>query len=58
MYSLMYRAHVTIESDQDYTLARKLGAQYGSVDFAASDQHGESRIVESFQPIKVNTWDK
>lgn len=48
------RAHIT--PDTDYAFARKLGAKYGGADFSTRDRPGESRVVVSLQPVKVNTW--
>ena len=52
------RALAQITPDPDYTFARKLGAKYGNADFSTRDRPGETRVVVSLQPIKVNIWGK
>lgn len=54
--TLEVRARAEITPDLDYAFARKLGAKYGGVDLSANDRPGETRVVVSLQPIKVNTW--
>jgi PPOX class probable F420-dependent enzyme len=50
------RARAEITPDPDYTFARKLGAKYGGADLKANDRPGETRVVVTLQPVKVNTW--
>src|SRR5690349_3912607 len=50
------RARAEITPDPDYTFARQLGAKYGGADLSTNDRPGETRVVVSLQPIKVNTW--
>jgi len=54
--TLEVRARAEITPDSDYTLAKKLGAKYGGADLSANDRPGETRVVVSLQPVKVNTW--
>lgn len=54
--TLEVRARAEITPDVDYTFAKKLGAKYGGADLRANDRPGETRVVVSLQPIKVNTW--
>ena len=54
--TLEIRARAVITPDTDYAFARKLGAKYGGVDLRANDRPGETRVVVSLQPVKVNTW--
>ena len=54
--TLEIRARAVILPDQDYSFARKLGAKYGGVDFSANDRPGETRVVVTLEPLKVNTW--
>ena len=54
--TLEVRAQAQIAPDLDYAFARKLGAKYGGVDLSTNDRPGETRVVVSLQPIKVNTW--
>jgi len=54
--TLEIRARAEITPDPDYTFAKKLAAKYGGPDLSANDRPGETRVVVSLQPIKVNTW--
>jgi PPOX class probable F420-dependent enzyme len=54
--TLEVRARAEITPDQDYVFAKKLAAKYGGVDLKSNDRPGETRVVVSLQPIKVNTW--
>ena len=50
------RARAEIQPDPDYAFAAKLGRKYGGVDLHERDQPGESRVVITLHPVKVNTW--
>lgn len=50
------RARAELVPDPGYTFARKLGAKYGGVDLSTNDRPGETRVVVSLHPIKINTW--
>ena len=54
--TLEVRARAEIAPDLDYAFAKKLGAKYGGADLSANDRPGETRVVVSLQPIKVNSW--
>jgi PPOX class probable F420-dependent enzyme len=54
--TLEVRARAEIRPDVDYAFAKKLGAKYGGADLSANDRPGETRVVVSLQPVKVNTW--
>jgi PPOX class probable F420-dependent enzyme len=54
--TLEIRARAEITPDPDYTFARKLGAKYGGADVSKNDRPGETRVVVSLRPLKVNTW--
>ncbi len=54
--TLEVRARADITPDPDYTFAKKLGAKYGGADLRTNDRPGETRVVVSLQPVKVNTW--
>jgi hypothetical protein len=54
--TLEVRARAQIEPDMDYVFAKKFGAKYGGVDLSKNDRLGETRVVVSLQPIKVNIW--
>ncbi|MGA2305748.1 MAG: pyridoxamine 5'-phosphate oxidase family protein [Acidimicrobiales bacterium] len=50
---LELRADALVEPDDDYRFADKVGAKYGS-DLRAHDQPGQSRVVVTLHPHKVN----
>ena len=52
--TLEMRARAVIAPDQDSVFAKKLGTKYGG--WIPHDRPGESRVIVSLQPIKVNTW--
>lgn len=54
--TLEVRARAEITPDADYAFAKKLGAKYGGADLSTNDRPGETRVVVSLQPVKVNTW--
>jgi PPOX class probable F420-dependent enzyme len=54
--TLEIRARAELTPDPDYTFAKKLGAKYGGADLKANDRPGETRVVVSLQPVKMNTW--
>jgi PPOX class probable F420-dependent enzyme len=54
--TLEVRARAEIAPDAEYAFAKKVGAKYGGADLSAHDRPGETRVVVSLQPIKVNTW--
>ncbi len=52
------RGRVEIEPDPEYAFASKMAEKYGEVDFRAIDKPGQSRVVVTLHPNKVNTWGK
>jgi PPOX class probable F420-dependent enzyme len=54
--TLEIRANASTEPDPDYVFAGKLGAKYGGANLRERDQPGESRVVVTFEPVKVNTF--
>jgi PPOX class probable F420-dependent enzyme len=54
--TLEVRARAEITPDPNYVFAKKLGAKYGGAELSTNDRPGETRVVVSLQPIKVNTW--
>lgn len=50
------RARADIQPDPDYTFADKLGAKYGGANLRDNDRPGESRVVVTLHPVKINTW--
>lgn len=54
--TLEIRARAEIAPDPDYAFAEQVGAKYGGADLRSNDRPGESRVVATFTPIKVNTF--
>jgi PPOX class probable F420-dependent enzyme len=54
--TLEIRARAEIEPDADYVFADQVGTKYGGADVRSMDQPGETRVVITFVPIKVNTF--
>jgi PPOX class probable F420-dependent enzyme len=54
--TLEIRARVEIQPDVECAFAKKLSAKYGGAEFWTHDRPGETRLVVSLHPIKVNTW--
>ena len=54
--TLEIRARAEIEPDPDYVFADRVGAKYGAADVRTMDQPGETRVVVTFVPVKVNTF--
>jgi len=50
------RGDATIEADDDYTFARKLGAKYNA-DLKVHDQPGESRVAVTIEPKNIYAVD-
>ena len=50
---LELRADALVEPDDDDRVADRVGAKYGS-DLRAHDQPGQSRVVVTLHPHKVN----
>ena len=54
--TLEIRARATLTPDPDYAFARKLAMKYGGTDLKKNDRPGDTRVVASLEPVKVNTW--
>ena len=54
--TLEIRARAEVSPDPDYAFATKLGQKYGGVDLRGNDRPGETRVVVTLHPVKVNTW--
>ena len=54
--TLEIRGRAEIEPDPDYVFADRIGAKYGGDDLRTRDQPGETRVVVTFVPAKVNTF--
>lgn len=52
--TLEIRANATTEPDPDYLFADRVGAKYKK-DMRTLDKPGESRMVVTFEPVKINT---
>src|SRR5262245_34009508 len=50
------RGKAEITPDPDYEFADKVGRKYGGTDFRELDQPGQSRVVVTLYPSKVNIW--
>ena len=57
MRYLEIRGDATIEPDNDYAFADQVGAKYGGVDLRNMDQPGESRVVVTIEPVRINAVD-
>jgi PPOX class probable F420-dependent enzyme len=53
--TLEIRGTVEIEPDDDYAFADRLGSKYGT-DLRTIDQPGETRVVVTVRPTRVNTY--
>lgn len=54
--TLEIRSRAKVEPDPDYAFADRIGARYGGADLRQNDGPGESRVVVSFAPAKINTF--
>lgn len=54
---LEIRGDVTIEPDDDYAFADRVGAKYGGADLREMDGPGQSRVVVTLEPARVNAVD-
>jgi PPOX class probable F420-dependent enzyme len=54
---LELRGNATLTPDDDYAFADKVGAKYGGVDLRGMDQPGQSRVVVTIDPVRVNAVD-
>jgi PPOX class probable F420-dependent enzyme len=54
---LEIRGDVTLEDDDDYAFADRVGAKYGGVDMRTMDGPGERRVVVTLNPVRVNAVD-
>jgi PPOX class probable F420-dependent enzyme len=53
--TLEIRGTASIEPDGDYAFADRLGSKYGT-DLRTIDQPGETRVVVTLRPTRVNTY--
>jgi PPOX class probable F420-dependent enzyme len=57
MRTLEVRARAEVAPDADYAFADRLGKKYGGVDLRRMDGPGQSRVVVTLRPTKVNAID-
>jgi PPOX class probable F420-dependent enzyme len=53
--TLEIRARAEVQPDADFAFAARLGQKYGA-DVHANDQPGDTRVVVTLYPVKVNVW--
>ena len=51
------RGRAEVAPDPDYAFADRIGAKYGGVDLRQMDGPGQSRVVVTLHPVKVNAID-
>ena len=54
---LEVRGTASLEPDDDYVFARRLGAKYGGADLSEHDGPGDRRLVVTIEPTNVYTVD-
>jgi PPOX class probable F420-dependent enzyme len=54
---LEMRGDATVEADDDYSFADKVGAKYGGLDLRTIDQPGDRRVVVTIEPARINAVD-
>ncbi len=54
---LEVRGTVTLEPDDDYAFARRVGAKYGGADLSEHDGPGEGRVIVTIKPTNVYAVD-
>lgn len=54
---LEFRGDAVVAPDDDYEFADKVGAKYGGVDLRNMDQPGQSRVVVTIEPVRINAVD-
>lgn len=54
MRYLEVRGDAVLAPDEDYAFADRVGAKYGGVDLRQMDAPGETRVVVTVEPTKVN----
>ena len=54
---LELRGDAKVVADPDYVFADQLAGKYGGVDLRNMDQPGESRVVVTIEPVRVNAVD-
>lgn len=57
MRYLEVRGDAQVDADDDYEFADRVGAKYGGADLRQMDGPGESRVVVTVRPSRVNAVD-
>ena len=54
---LEIRGDATVDADDDYAFADRLGAKYGGADLRAMDGPDGRRVVVTVEPVRINAVD-
>ena len=54
---LEIRGDATLDPDDDYVSADRVGAKYGGVDIRTMDGPGEHRVAVTVSPVRINAVD-
>jgi PPOX class probable F420-dependent enzyme len=54
--TLEIRGRAELSDDASYAFADKLARKYGGANLRDNDRPGETRVVVSLTPTRVNTW--
>jgi len=54
---LEIRGDATVDADDDYAFAERLGAKYGGADLRAMDGPDGRRVVITVEPVRINAVD-
>lgn len=54
---LELRGNASVEPDDDYAFADKVGAKYGGFDLRTIDQPGQTRVKVTIDPTRINAVD-
>jgi hypothetical protein len=54
---LEIRGDATLEADDEYAFADRLGAKYGGADLRAMDGPDGRRVVVTVNPVRINAVD-
>jgi PPOX class probable F420-dependent enzyme len=57
MRTLEIRAEAEVSPDPDYAFADRVGRKYGGANLRQMDGPGQSRVVVTLRPVKVNAID-
>ncbi|HSB84892.1 MAG TPA: PPOX class F420-dependent oxidoreductase [Ilumatobacteraceae bacterium] len=54
---LEIRGDAKVDPDDDYAFADRVGAKYGGIDLRTIDQPGQTRVVVTIEPARINAVD-